>query len=76
LSNLDFSIEAFSVYMSYLIPHLNSLLGSYKTKYGLLIHDKLLIIDTEGYTHSYNELSDETKESISGTVLRTGSIKA
>jgi hypothetical protein len=47
-----------------LIPLINESLTYFKMKYGLLTHDRLSIIDTEGYPHLVSEIPVKVKMTI------------
>jgi hypothetical protein len=56
----------FYTHMKPIIPILDELLSRFKMKYGLLTHDRLEIIDTNGHPHSLHEMPVKIKEIISG----------
>lgn len=59
------NVVGFSIYMSYLNVLINEQLKLFTTKYGLWVHKKLVIYDTENNIRSYDELSIQTRETIS-----------
>jgi hypothetical protein len=54
----------FYQHMKPLIPLLNDSLSFFKMKYGLLTHDRLKIIDTNGNSHSLHDMPVKIKELI------------
>jgi hypothetical protein len=59
------NVEGFSIYMNCLNALINERLKLFTTKCGLLVHQNLVISDTENNPRSYNELSTKAKEAIS-----------
>jgi hypothetical protein len=54
----------FYQHMKPLIPLLNESLSFFKMKYGLLTHDRLSIIDTDGHPYSWSDMPVKIKETI------------